>query len=74
MQALTVVPSRAGTLAVHDVPDPVPGAGDLLVDGRRAGVVDGRVGGATAALGSVQRALIFRPWLWSPYRGFVTVP
>ena len=30
--------SQAGTLAVTDVPDPVPGPGDLLVDGIAVGV------------------------------------
>jgi threonine dehydrogenase-like Zn-dependent dehydrogenase len=38
MRALTVVPSRSGSLAVADVPDPRPGAGELLVDGIAVGV------------------------------------
>jgi glucose 1-dehydrogenase len=36
--ALTTVPSQAGTLAVTDVPEPVVGPGDLLVDGVAVGV------------------------------------
>jgi threonine dehydrogenase-like Zn-dependent dehydrogenase len=38
MRALTTVPLEAGTLAVVDVPEPVTGAGDLLVDGVAVGV------------------------------------
>ena len=38
MRALTTVPSQAGTLAVTDVPEPVVGPGDLLVDGVAVGV------------------------------------
>lgn len=38
MRAVTVVPSKAGTLAVSDVPEPSAGAGDLLVDGIALGV------------------------------------
>jgi threonine dehydrogenase-like Zn-dependent dehydrogenase len=38
MRALTTVPSQAGTLAVTDVPEPVAGPGDLLVDGIAVGV------------------------------------
>jgi threonine dehydrogenase-like Zn-dependent dehydrogenase len=38
MRALTLVPSTPGSLAVTDVPDPVPGPGDLLVDGLAVGV------------------------------------
>jgi glucose 1-dehydrogenase len=36
--ALTTVPPQAGTLAVTDVPEPVVGPGDLLVDGIAVGV------------------------------------
>ncbi|HEX5561079.1 MAG TPA: glucose 1-dehydrogenase [Nocardioidaceae bacterium] len=38
MRALTIVPRTAGSLAVHDVPDPTPGDGELLVDGIAVGV------------------------------------
>jgi threonine dehydrogenase-like Zn-dependent dehydrogenase len=38
MRALTLVPLQAGSLAVTDVPDPVPGPGELLVDGIALGV------------------------------------
>lgn len=38
MRALTVVPSRAGSLEVQDVPDPVPGPEELLVRGVAVGV------------------------------------
>ena len=38
MRALTTVPSEPGSLAVGDVPDPVAGSGDLLVDGIAVGV------------------------------------
>lgn len=38
MRALTVEPGRAGSLAVADVPDPVAGPGELLVDGLAVGV------------------------------------
>ncbi|MEU5576174.1 glucose 1-dehydrogenase [Streptomyces huasconensis] len=38
MRAVTVRPSSADSLAVRDVPDPVPGAGELLVDGVAVGV------------------------------------
>lgn len=38
MQALTVRPGVPGSLAVVDVPDPVPAAGELLVDGVAVGV------------------------------------
>ncbi len=38
MRALTVVPEQAGSLAVTDVPDPRPEAGELLVDGIAVGV------------------------------------
>ncbi|MQY04677.1 glucose 1-dehydrogenase [Actinomadura macrotermitis] len=38
MQALTVVPSQQGSLAVTEVPDPVPADGELLVDGIAVGV------------------------------------
>jgi threonine dehydrogenase-like Zn-dependent dehydrogenase len=38
MRALTVIPLRAGSAAVIDVPDPEPGPGDLLVDGIALGV------------------------------------
>jgi len=38
MRALTLVPSQPGSLAVTEVPDPVPGPGDLLVDGLAVGV------------------------------------
>ena len=32
MRALTVIPLQPDSLAVSDVPEPEPGAGDLLVD------------------------------------------
>ncbi|HWM12191.1 MAG TPA: glucose 1-dehydrogenase [Solirubrobacteraceae bacterium] len=38
MRALTVVPLQAGSAAVVDMPDPVPGPGELLVDGIALGV------------------------------------
>jgi glucose 1-dehydrogenase len=38
MRALTVLPPRPDSLAVVEVPDPVPGPGDLLVDGLAIGV------------------------------------
>ena len=38
MRALTTVPLSADTLAVSDLPDPVPADGDLLVDGIAIGV------------------------------------
>src|SRR5919199_3736190 len=38
MRALTVVPLRAGSAAVTEMPDPEPGPGDLLVDGVALGV------------------------------------
>ncbi|HEX6472430.1 MAG TPA: glucose 1-dehydrogenase [Streptosporangiaceae bacterium] len=38
MRALTVVPMTSGSLAVTDVPDPVPGEGELLVEGVALGV------------------------------------
>lgn len=38
MRALTVVPQSPGTLAVTDVDEPVPGDGELLVDGLALGV------------------------------------
>jgi threonine dehydrogenase-like Zn-dependent dehydrogenase len=38
MRALTVVPGQKDSLAVRDVPDPVPADGDLLVDGLAVGV------------------------------------
>jgi threonine dehydrogenase-like Zn-dependent dehydrogenase len=38
MRALTIVPLTAGSLAVTDVPDPVPGSGELLVDAIAVGV------------------------------------
>ncbi|WP_100497911.1 glucose 1-dehydrogenase [Geodermatophilus chilensis] len=38
MRALTVIPGSPGSAAVRDVPDPVPGPGDLLVDGLAVGV------------------------------------
>jgi len=38
MRALTTVPLSADTLAVSDLPDPVPADGDLLVDGVAIGV------------------------------------
>jgi threonine dehydrogenase-like Zn-dependent dehydrogenase len=38
MRALTLVPLQAGSVAVTEVPDPVPGPGDLLVQGIALGV------------------------------------
>ncbi|WP_049573184.1 glucose 1-dehydrogenase [Streptomyces sp. SBT349] len=38
MRAITVKPSSPGSLDVRDVPDPVPGESDLLVDGLALGV------------------------------------
>ncbi|HEX2290749.1 MAG TPA: alcohol dehydrogenase catalytic domain-containing protein, partial [Pseudonocardiaceae bacterium] len=38
MRALTVVPGRAGSLAVADVAEPEPGEDELLVDGLAVGV------------------------------------
>src|SRR5260370_7954793 len=38
MRALSVVPMQAGSLAVTDFPDPVPGPGELLVEGLALGV------------------------------------
>jgi glucose 1-dehydrogenase len=38
VRALTVLPGSAGSLAVQDVDDPSPGAGELLVDGLAVGV------------------------------------
>ena len=38
MRALTVVPMTQGSLAVTDMPDPVPGNGELLVEGIALGV------------------------------------
>jgi threonine dehydrogenase-like Zn-dependent dehydrogenase len=38
VRALTVKPLEAGSAAVEDVPDPVPGDGDLLVQGLAVGV------------------------------------
>ncbi|HET7356676.1 MAG TPA: glucose 1-dehydrogenase [Nocardioidaceae bacterium] len=38
MRALTTIPLSADTLAVTDLPDPVPSDGDLLVDGMAVGV------------------------------------
>jgi len=38
MRALTVVPGRARSLEVGDVPDPVPGPGEALVQGLALGV------------------------------------
>lgn len=38
MHALTVVPGHAGSLSVEQVDDPVPGSGELLVDGLAVGV------------------------------------
>ena len=38
MRALTVVPLKADSLAVTDMPDPTPGPGDLLVEGIALGV------------------------------------
>ncbi|MEU4797960.1 glucose 1-dehydrogenase [Streptomyces sp. NPDC023327] len=38
MRAVTVRPSTADSLEVRDMPEPVPGEGELLVDGLAAGV------------------------------------
>jgi threonine dehydrogenase-like Zn-dependent dehydrogenase len=38
LKALTVLPRKAGSLEVTDVPDPEPGDGELLVDGLAVGV------------------------------------
>ncbi|HEX5567374.1 MAG TPA: glucose 1-dehydrogenase [Streptomyces sp.] len=38
MQALTVAPNRKNSLRLDTLPDPVPGAGELLVDGLVVGV------------------------------------
>ncbi|HEU5159665.1 MAG TPA: glucose 1-dehydrogenase [Streptosporangiaceae bacterium] len=38
MRALTVVPMTQGSLAVTEMPDPVPGDGELLVEGLALGV------------------------------------
>ena len=38
MQALTVEPKHGGSLRVHEVPDPRPGAGEMLVAGLAMGV------------------------------------
>jgi glucose 1-dehydrogenase len=38
MRALTTIPGSPNSLAVTEVPDPVPGPGDLLVDGLAVGV------------------------------------
>ena len=38
MRALTVVPLQAGSAALVEMPDPVPGDGELLVEGSRSGV------------------------------------
>jgi threonine dehydrogenase-like Zn-dependent dehydrogenase len=38
VRALTVVPLQAGSAAVVDMPDPLPGPGELLVDGIALGV------------------------------------
>jgi glucose 1-dehydrogenase len=38
MQALTVQPSTADSLHIDDIPDPKPGADELLVDGPAIGV------------------------------------
>jgi glucose 1-dehydrogenase len=53
MRALTVVPLKAGSLAVTDVPDPAPAGDALLVDGLAVGVcgtdreiADGQYGAA----------------------------
>jgi threonine dehydrogenase-like Zn-dependent dehydrogenase len=53
MRALTVVPQQADTVALTDLPDPVPGDGELLVEGIALGIcgtdkeiVDGRYGWA----------------------------
>ncbi|MFD4427946.1 glucose 1-dehydrogenase [Nocardia sp. NPDC058497] len=38
MRALTVVPNQPGSLRIEDVPDPVPGPNELLVDGISLGI------------------------------------
>src|ERR1044072_1163102 len=38
MRALTVIPRQSGTAAVIDMPDPEPGADELLVEGIALGV------------------------------------
>ncbi|KAF0846985.1 glucose 1-dehydrogenase [Nocardia caishijiensis] len=38
MRALTVVPNQPGSLRIDDVPDPVPGPNELLVDGISLGI------------------------------------
>lgn len=38
MRALTVVPLKAGSAALTEMPDPVPGEGELLVEGLALGV------------------------------------
>ncbi|POM27672.1 Alcohol dehydrogenase [Actinomadura rubteroloni] len=38
MKALTVVPGRPDQVRVEELPDPVPGPGDLLVEGRLLGI------------------------------------
>lgn len=38
MRALTVVPGKAGTAELSDLPDPRPGADELLVDGLAVGI------------------------------------
>jgi threonine dehydrogenase-like Zn-dependent dehydrogenase len=38
MRAITVHPGRSGSLQVGEVPDPVPGEGELLVDGLAVGI------------------------------------
>ncbi|RNI24684.1 glucose 1-dehydrogenase [Flexivirga caeni] len=38
MRALTVIPGKAGSLAVQDVPEPDDALGDVLVDGMAVGV------------------------------------
>src|SRR4051812_8931594 len=38
MRAVTTVPSKAGSLEVSEVPEPIPGDGELLVEGIAVGV------------------------------------
>src|ERR671924_1015829 len=38
MRALTVIPLKAGSAAVVDMPEPEPGPGELLVDGIALGI------------------------------------
>jgi threonine dehydrogenase-like Zn-dependent dehydrogenase len=38
MKAITVVPGDAGQVRVEELPDPVPGPGELLVEGRLLGI------------------------------------